>query len=153
MSPAPAWLEALLRELGAADAGPVLVVAPADHPLVATLRRRATTVEVAPDPARLPERRFSQAVVAATLERLDAPAASALLATLRDRLAAHVVVWADAGRSPLDEAALRALGFRLHARDGAQLLCGFDLHDYKDRPDWLNPSHWAHPELWDKHRW
>jgi hypothetical protein len=152
---APGWLEALLRELAAAAPGDVLLVAPAGHALASVLRARvpATRVDLATDPACLPQRRYALALVAATLEGLDAASAGALLAALRDRLAAHVLVWADAERVPLDEPALRALGFRIHARDGAQLLCGFDLHDYKDRPDWLNPGHWAHPERWDKHRW
>lgn len=156
MNGAPGWMEALLRQLAAAPPASTLLVGPPAHPLAAALRQRlaGTSLELAPDPARLPPQRHGLAlVVAATLERLDAAAASALLAALRDRLAEHVLVWVDLDRAPLDEAALRALGFRVHARDGAQLLCGFDLQDYKDRPDWLNPSHWAHPELWDRHRW
>lgn len=151
----PGWLETLLRALAAGAPGPTLLVAPSGHPVVATLRERlpGRPIELASDPARLPERRYDVALVAGALETLDAAAAGALLAALRDRIASHVLVWADAVRMPLDESALRGLGFRLHARDGDQLLCGFDLHDYKDRPDWLNPAHWAHPERWDKHRW
>lgn len=155
MTAAPGWLEPLLRQLAAGTPGPVLLVAPPGHPLLSRLRQRlpGTDVQWAGDPARLPDRRFALALVAGSLEPLTAAAARELLAALRDRLAAHVVVWIDTGRSPLDDSALRALGFRLHARDGAQLLCGFDLADYKDRPDWLNPNHWAHPELWGKFRW
>lgn len=155
MSAAPGWLEPLLHRLAASAPTRALLVAPAGHPLLAALRARlpGMQVAVAPDPLRLPLERTALAVVAATLETLTPAAARELLAALRDRLAQHVVVWIDAERSPLTEAELRSLGFRIHARDGAQLLCGFDLHDYKDLPDWLNPGQWAHPELWDKFRW
>lgn len=98
-------------------------------------------------------RRYAVALVAGTLEALPAADARALLAALRDVVAAHVVVLVDLEQAPLDETALRALGFRPHARDGAAALFGFDLYGYKDRPDWLGPRHWAHPELWDRFRW
>ena len=88
-----------------------------------------------------------------TLETLDAAAARARIARLRDLEARHVVLWLDLDRSPLPESELRALGFRLHSRDGAQALFGFDLFDYKERPEWLSAAQWAHPELWDKFRW
>lgn len=155
MSATPGWLAALLRQLGDGAPDRVLLVAPAAHPLRAVLQARlpAARIDVAPDPARLPPERYPLAIVAETIEPLDAAAARELLAALRDRLAAHVVLWVDIGRAPVPESELRALGFRIHARDGAQLLCGFDLQDYKDRPDWLNPRQWAHPELWDKFRW
>ena len=29
----------------------------------------------------------------------------------------------------------------------------FELHTYKQIPDWLNAKNWANPELWDKHSW
>jgi len=41
----------------------------------------------------------------------------------------------------------------LAAPDAQQALFGFELFGYEDRPEWLNPRHWAHPELWDKFRW
>jgi len=152
---APAWLEALLRQL--ADEAPerVLLLAPADHPLQAALRQRLPdgAVATASTLASLPPERVAVAVVAATLEALAPAAAREVLAALRDRLAAHVLLWVEGARAPLGEPELRALGYRILARDGDQLLCGFDLRDYKDRPDWLNAQHWAHPERWDKFRW
>lgn len=44
---------------------------------------------------------------------------------------------------------LRALGFS----PVTEHLWGYNIADYKPVPDWLNPRHWANPELWDKHRW
>ena len=153
--PFPAWLEPLLRQLAAEPPAEILLVAPPAHPLAAALRARLPDARLdhATDAARLPPQRHALAVVAATLESASPAAARELLAALRDRCARHTLLWVDAARAPLPEGELRALGFRIHARDGTQLLCGFDLFDYKDRPDWLNPQSWAHPELWDRFRW
>ena len=155
MSAQPGWLEALLRRLAAESPDRVLLLAPADHPIHATLRARlpGATLDAVTADALPRGQRYPLALVAATLETLPAAAARELLAALRDRLAAHVVLWLDAARAPVSEDGLRALAYRVHARDGTQLLCGFDLYDYKDRPDWLNANHWAHPELWGKFRW
>lgn len=149
----PRWLDPLLRRLAEGEPRHALVIAPEDHALVATLRARLPQwrLELRAQPGT--GERQALALVAGTLEQLDAPAARACLAALRDRLASHTVVWLDLAVAPLDEAEMRALGFRLHARDGDQALFGFDAYDYKDRPEWLNPRHWAHPELWDRYRW
>ena len=150
----PAWLDALLGRLADEAPARVLLVAAPDHPLRAALAARVpnAALDVAAADA-LPAQRYEVALVAATLEALAPAAARELLAALRDRLAAHVVLWLDTARAPVDEEALRALGYRILARDGTQLLGGFDLYDYKDRPDWLNAKYWAHPELWEKYRW
>lgn len=154
MSAAPGWMEPLLRQLEAEAPADLLLLAPASHPLGAVLRRRlAGTVLETAAPSALPPRRFALALAVETLEALSATDARALLAALRDLEARHVVLLVDLARSPLPEAELRALGFRLHARDGEQALFGFELYDYKERPEWLSPRHWAHPELWDKFRW
>ena len=29
----------------------------------------------------------------------------------------------------------------------------YDVSTYKRTPAWLNANGWAHPELWNKHRW
>jgi len=152
VTPAPGWLEGLLAQLESEAPADALLLAPPDHPLAPVLRRRlaSTRLTHAQQPA---GERHALALVAHTLEPLAAAEARALLAALRDRIAPHVVVWVDLERSPLDESALRALAYRLHARDGAQAVFGFELYGYKDRPDWLSPQHWAHPERWDRFRW
>jgi hypothetical protein len=149
---APAWLEALLRQLAAEAPADAVLLAPPDDPLAPVLRRRLprTALIHFQEP---PATRHALAIAARVLESLAPADARALLAALRDRVAPHVLVLLDLDRAPLDEAALRALAYRLHARDGAHALFGFDLHDYKDRPDWLGPQHWAHPQLWEKFRW
>jgi hypothetical protein len=149
---APAWLEGLLRQLEADAPADALLLAPADDPLAPVLRQRLgrTQLTHAQSP---PDARYALAFAAHALEPLPPPEARAVLAALRDRSAPHVLAWVDLDRAPLDEAALRALAYQLHARDGAQALFGFDLAGYKDRPDWLNARHWAHPERWDRFRW
>lgn len=151
---APGWMESLLRRLEAEAPADALLLAPPQHPIEAALRRRLPqTALTRAVPGALPARRFALALAADTLESLSAADARVLLAALRDLEAPHVVLWVDLATSPLDETALRALGFRLHARDDAQALFGFELFGYKDRPEWLSPQHWAHPERWDQFRW
>jgi len=132
-----------------------VLFAPPGHALAGTLRERlpSTVLTHAAAGSALPAQRHALALVADTLETLPPADGRALLAALRDRGAAHVLVLADLARSRVPEAELRALGFRAHARDGDAALFGFDLYGYKDRPDWLGPQHWAHPELWDRFRW
>jgi hypothetical protein len=40
-----------------------------------------------------------------------------------------------------------------HHQGDALALFHFDIHTYKHTPDWLGPSNWANPEMWDKYRW
>lgn len=151
----PRWLDSLLTRLVADAPARALLLAPPRHPLreALALRLPALPLDQAA-PQTLPAAgRYPLALVAGVLESLEAAAARELLAALRDRLAEQVLLWVDASQAPVDEAGLRALGFRVHARDGTALLCGFDAYDYKDRPDWLNARYWAHPERWDRERW
>ncbi|WP_420429296.1 DUF6231 family protein [Algiphilus sp.] len=76
------------------------------------------------------------------------------LAALRDLYAQAVLAVADSA-CPLAPAQWRSLGFLPHWHDeeAGLTLQGFNLYDYKHRPDWLNAKHWANPELWDVYRW
>lgn len=76
------------------------------------------------------------------------------LAALRDLHAGAVLAVAEQD-APLSDAGWRALGFTTHRRDArtGTALQGFNLYDYKQRPDWLNARNWANPELWDVYRW
>lgn len=154
MTQAPAWLGPLLHQFVANAPGRALLLMAESHPLATALIERLPQCDFtfALD-ARSVTDAYPLAVVAGLVETLERSGAQQLLATLRDRAAMHTVLWLDLARSPLTENDLRALAFRVHARDGTQLLCSFDLQDYKDRPDWLNARHWAHPELWGKFRW
>lgn len=108
------------------------------------------------------KRRYDFALVAGYLERVEAAEGSAVLARLRDVLARRlwlmVTITGDAkGKTPWSDAELSAFGFtllnRLEENGKSARLFGFDIASYKRTPDWLNPRHWAHPELWEKFRW
>lgn len=78
-----------------------------------------------------------------------APVLSQLLASLRDRGNRPVIVYLD--KSVDDRMKMIALGYK--ASSPNEPVYQFDIHDYKQTPDWLNPRNWANPELWDKYRW
>ena len=98
------------------------------------------------------ERGTAQSDLAVSLYLMqDAPEhADAALAKLRDQLAKRVLVLEAPDSRNAEE--LMALGFSVLAREPL-LLAAFDLYDYKQRPDWLNPKHWSNPDLWDQFRW
>lgn len=50
-------------------------------------------------------------------------------------------------------AQLKSLGFLLVLENQGNWFLHFDIHQYKETPDWLNAKNWAHPERWDKERW
>ncbi len=81
-----------------------------------------------------------------------------LVSRLRDVLARRVVILARADNGgDLNRGAIVGLGFhRLGVSEddsGRRRWYEFDMAHYKVTPDWLNPRHWANPELWDKYRW
>lgn len=135
-----------------------LLVAPSGHTLAATLADQSSVLRVDAtdlldgEAHDMPRRRL--ALVADTLEHLPANRGEILIALLRDRLAETLYCLAVADRWPA--ARMLALGLRplsVYPRAGGMALYHFDLYDYKRTPDWLNPRHWANPEMWDKHRW
>lgn len=107
--------------------------------------------------------RFEFGYVARTLEHMPPEAAEKVLSRMRDlhakRLCVVLPVEGAAGRRgrSWSHEELIARGLTLLARyeeAGEPLhLYGFDVATYKRTPDWLNPRHWAHPELWDRYRW
>ena len=102
--------------------------------------------------------RHELVLVLDALGRLSREDATHLIASLRDLYSESLYVLL-----PRDEAGdwteqdLVALGLervRSYAGPaGTSHLFRFNLKDYKKTPDWLNPRHWANPEMWDKARW
>ncbi|HKJ94617.1 MAG TPA: DUF6231 family protein [Gammaproteobacteria bacterium] len=81
-----------------------------------------------------------------------------LLSRLRDLNARRVLVVVRPGASGAwTRHSLIGFGYthRGQATIGEQDvdLFQFDIDTYKHTPDWLNPSNWANPELWDRYRW
>lgn len=126
-----------------------------------------------PPPAWLPEGALRAGDIAAIARDLEPPRAGLAvlsadwlqaaeaagrlqrdLAALRDLYAEGIVAIARTD-CPLRPQQWRALGFRPWWRDADSgvTLQGFNLYDYKHRPDWLNAKYWANPELWDVYRW
>jgi Family of unknown function (DUF6231) len=107
--------------------------------------------------------RFDLGFVSGVLEHLDREAAGTVLARLRDVHTQRFFALLPMGggwpqqRSRWEPGDLLGYGMRLVGRyvreDKPVHLYGFDLHDYKTTPDWLNSRYWAHPELWDRYRW
>lgn len=152
--------ERIRREMAAVPEGPVLVLGmvwPGDVP-------RVESIPDVDGPGTLPaNRRFVLAVVVGVLERLPAEDGAALLAALRDLEARRLLVAVPAPAGPAraggrwDRTEMLAHGLDAvgEARHGDRVLSlyGFDIDHYKRTPDWLNPRHWANPELWGKFRW
>lgn len=102
-------------------------------------------------------------MVADTLEHISKARGAALIARLRDvytqRLLVLTAVMDATGEDPegWTQRELMALGLRMigpcvHAGRTRGLFL-FDIFDYKTTPEWLNPRHWANPQMWNKRRW
>jgi hypothetical protein len=81
-----------------------------------------------------------------------------VLSRLRDLLARRVLIIIRADASPAwARHNLIGCGYTHLAdcrHDDTQcVLFHFDIATYKHTPDWLGPSNWANPEMWDKYRW
>lgn len=110
------------------------------------------------------DRRYDMGIVTETIERLDKTEALRLLSRLRDlytrRFCASVRIGPDwqGAKSTWTRNELLAVGMMLvnsyEDEAGRPLhLYKYDIATYKPTPRWLNPDHWANPELWDKYRW
>lgn len=156
--PAESLLDAVARMLVQRPPRDCLLLCPQDRtlpdPIETALAKLAVTRIAAPETleAAFHDLRFELALVLEFVETLPAGAARVVLARLRDLNAERTLVLTR-DDADLTQADYIALGYRLHAAQDGDRLYGFDLYDYKDRPEWLNPKYWAHPELWDKYRW
>lgn len=107
--------------------------------------------------------RFELGIIVNTLEHMDKASGARLIARLRDLHTARFYAMVPIGKQwrgladAWEPADFIAYGMALagsREQEGKPLhVYKFDISDYKKTPDWLNPSHWANPELWDKYRW
>lgn len=107
--------------------------------------------------------RFELAVLIDAIEFLDKQSASHLLAAMRDIHTQSLILVCRLGpdweglNSHWTSNELLGFGMkRLAHYQQTEKPVGvyqFNLHDYKGKPNWLNSSHWAHPEQWDKNSW
>ncbi|MFB4394149.1 MULTISPECIES: DUF6231 family protein [unclassified Pseudomonas] len=119
-----------------------------------------TTIEVAtpgPLPTALAAQRFDLAVLVDCLEHLPKRGGLELLGGIRNLNANRVAVLADLGACgwrDTDFFALALSASEKFRRDEQVLsLFTYDLHDYKQVPDWLNAKFWANPENFGKYWW
>ena len=117
-------------------------------------------IEVAapgPLPAAVAAQRFDLAVLVDCLEHLPKRAGLELLGGIRNLNASRVAVLTDlaaSGWHDTDFFALALSASEKFQRDEQVLsLFTYDLHDYKQVPDWLNARFWANPENFGKYWW
>lgn len=90
------------------------------------------------------------------LEVVPRSTGEALLASLRDLYARRVLLRLEAAKAWRHQD-IMAFGFTqlTQMNDSGHVIryYGFDLHNYKTTPDWLNAKYWANPELFGRYRW
>ncbi|MGH8628748.1 MAG: DUF6231 family protein [Gammaproteobacteria bacterium] len=109
------------------------------------------------------EDRYDLALIVGALEHLPKPEALALLSRIRDLQARRMMMVLPMGpswsghESQWDPSEPLALGMTLYLSSsvaGSPVhVYEFDIERYKATPDWLNPTHWANPQLYGKYRW
>ncbi|MEN5236756.1 MULTISPECIES: DUF6231 family protein [Pseudomonas] len=131
---------------------PALDAFAAEHP--------DTLIEVAspgPLPAGLAAQRFDLALLVDCLEHLPKRSGLELLGGIRNLNASRVAVLADLGACgwhDTDFFSLALSASEKFQRDEQVLsLFTYDLHDYKQVPDWLNAKFWANPQNFGKYWW
>lgn len=108
------------------------------------------------DPSLLAER-YDLVIVADCLEHLPLRQGRELLGGLRNFNTSRLAVLVDLAASDwqlTDFYALALQASERFARDGQVVtLFSYDLHDYKQVPDWLNAKFWANPQNFGKYWW
>ncbi|MBF4206634.1 DNA-binding response regulator [Pseudomonas donghuensis] len=110
-----------------------------------------------PLPGELAAQRFDLALLVDCLEHLPKRDGLQLLGGIRNLNASRVAVLADlsaCGWQETDFFALALQASEKFQRDAQVLnLFTYDLHEYKQIPDWLNAKFWANPENFGKYWW
>ncbi len=157
-APPPDLLDYLADNLGDPPPARILLVTEDEAPLAARIRERApgadclTLTPAEMDDARVGDQPFDLALVADLLEDRPARAAAQGLGRLRD-LYTHRFWLIVSPAAKWTNADLIGYGLRRAGRFDDWRLYRFNIHDYKDVPDWLNSRYWANPERWGRERW
>jgi hypothetical protein len=83
----------------------------------------------------------------------DTHTAEFTIGRLRDVLAERVLVLVPEHSTTWDVAKMLGFGFKRIAELKGWQAWGFDIHTYKEVPDWLNAKFWANPQNWGKYWW
>ncbi|KTT02067.1 hypothetical protein NS376_13145 [Pseudomonas oryzihabitans] len=101
--------------------------------------------------------RYDLVILADCLEHLPLRQGRELLGGLRNFNTSRLAVLVDLAASEWQATDFYALALQASerfARDGQVVtLFSYDLHDYKQVPDWLNAKFWANPEMFGKYWW
>ncbi|MDH0648407.1 DUF6231 family protein [Pseudomonas sp. GD03858] len=102
-------------------------------------------------------RRFDLAVLVDCLEHLPKRTGLELLGGIRNLNASRVAVLADLSACGWQDTDFYSLALsaseKFQRGDQVLSLFTYDLHDYKQVPDWLNARFWANPENFGKYWW
>ncbi|CAD5109223.1 DUF6231 family protein [Zestomonas carbonaria] len=113
--------------------------------------------QAGPLPAELAAQRFDLALVADCLEHLPKRTALELLGGIRNLNASRLAVLVDLSACDWAETDFFALALQASERfrrdEQTLTLFTYDLHEYKQVPDWLNAKFWANPENFGKYWW
>lgn len=151
-------LDYLAESLGDPPPDRILLVAEDDAALTSRIRERApdaNCLTLPPgdmDDVHVGEQAFELGIVADLLESRPARAAAQGLGRLRD-IYTHRFWLIVSPTAAWTNADLIGYGLKRAGRFGDWRLYRFNIHDYKDVPDWLNSRYWANPERWGKARW
>ena len=101
--------------------------------------------------------RYDLVILADCLEHLPLRQGRELLGGLRNFNTSRLAVLVDLAASEWQATDFYALALQANerfARDGQVVtLFSYDLHDYKQVPDWLNAKFWANPQNFGKYWW
>ncbi|MBM7060498.1 LysR family transcriptional regulator [Pseudomonas sp. UL073] len=140
-----------LLQVGASDL-PALQAFCEAHP-----ESQVAKAPAGPLPADLAAQRFDLAVVADCLEHLPKRTALELLGGIRNLNTSRLAVLVDLSACEWKETDFFALALQASERfrrDQQTLtLFTYDLHEYKQVPDWLNAKFWANPQNFGKYWW
>lgn len=140
----------------------LLMVSTSEIPAVQAFKAAHPDCELTQSPAGslqepVSHQRYDLAILADCLEHLSVREGQQLLGGIRNLNASRLAVLVDLAASqwqPRDFYALAMQQSERFQRDQQTLtLFTYDLHDYKQVPDWLNARFWAHPELFGKYWW
>ncbi|MCY1268778.1 hypothetical protein D9M70_172590 [compost metagenome] len=110
-----------------------------------------------PLPADLAAQRYDLAVLADCLEHMPRREGLQLVGGIRNLNSSRVAVLVDLAAADTRDTDFFALAMQASERfqRGEQTLTLFtyDLHEYKQVPDWLNSKFWANPENFGKYWW
>jgi phospholipid N-methyltransferase len=131
---------------------PAISAYSANHPDSQVIRATAADFQ-----QNLADRRFDLAIIANCLEHLPKRQALELIGGIRNLNTNRMAVLIDLDACDWKEADFYSLAMQASesfTREAQTLtLFTYDLHSYKQIPDWLNAKFWANPQHFGKYWW